>query len=929
VAVVAVLSAAAVQLGHGRARAKTAALSTSEDSKSARRLNIVQAYGKLPLGFEWNQGQTNAQVKFLSRGPGYELFLTRDEAVLALSKPQAKSAHETTTNPTPAAAGSPTRKVPQRAVSVLRVKLAGSNPNPRIEGVEPLAGKANYFIGSDPNKWVTGVSTFSRVKYHEVYPGIDLVYHGGAQDRLEYDFVVAPGAGPARIRLGFTGADRVWVGDGGDLRVRVGGAELVEQAPSVYQQVGAERRELRGGWVMRGRSEVGFVVAGYDRTVPLVIDPVLSYSTYLGGNGLGGQYADQAAAIAVDASGNAYVTGVTSSTNFPTTKGAFQTTYDATQSNAFVTKLNPSGSALVYSTYLGGDDADLGLGIAVDTGGNAFVAGQTYSADFPTTMGALQTTYGGSGDAFVTKLNPTGSALVYSTFLGGSGADAGLSIALDGSENAYLTGRTFSSDFPTTAGAFQPSQSGSAFISKLNPAGSALVYSTYLGANVGSGIAIDAGGNAYVTGFTSSTDFPTTAGAFQTTLGNPNNYPNAFVTKLNPSGSAPVYSTYLGGNGANSSGQGLGDQAGGIAIDASGNAYVTGFTASTDFPNTPGAFQHLPGGMSGIECPGAINAFVTKLNPSGSGLAYSTYLGGCSFDFGQGIAVGASGNAYVTGITHSANFPTTPGAFQTSASGPNQAFITELVSPGSLVYSTYLGGTVQTIGFGIAVGASGTAYVTGNTGTNFPTTAGAFQTTIALGATYNAFVSKFLLPTPTPTATATASATDTPTPTPTATVTVTATATSTKNSGTPTATAATATATATATPTTTATPTATATATPTATPTPVAVKLEIAPKTLKFPRTKLGESSKPKTVKVSNPKGSKKHPGLPVLIELISGDPVFTEVNDCPPTLAAGAVCSIAVTFTPDAAIAWRGTLAITDNAKENPQTVPLSGTGK
>ncbi len=326
--------------------------------------------------------------------------------------------------------------------------------------------------------------------------------------------------------------------------------------------------------------------------------------------------------------------------------------------------------------------------------------------------------------------------------------------------------------------------------------------------------------------------------------------------------------------------------------------------------------------MSDIECPGAINAFVTKLNPSGSALAFSTYLGGCSFDFGQGIAVDASGNAYVTGITRSANFPTTPGAFQTSASGPNQAFVTELVSPGSLVYSTYLGGTLQTVGFGIAVGASGTAYVTGNTGTNFPTTTGAFQTAIAAGATYNAFVSKFLLPTPTATASPTASATATPSVTPTPTVTATPPFTATAT--------ATATASATATVTATATSTATATATATATPTPVAVKLDISPKALNFTKTELGESSKPKTIKVSNPKGSKKHPGLPVLIELISGGPpVFTEVNDCPPTLAAGAVCSIAVTFTPGAAIAWRGTLAITDNANDNPQTVQLRGTGK
>jgi len=404
-----------------------------------------------------------------------------------------------------------------------------------------------------------------------------------------------------------------------------------------------------------------------------------------------------------------------------------------------VTKLHPTGSALVYSTYLGGSDSDLGLGIAVDSLGNAYVTGEARSANFPTTSGAWQTASGGGDDAFVTKLNPTGSALVYSTYLGGNSSDRALGIALNTLGDAYVTGSTRSTNFPTTLGAFRTAFGGGqndAFVTMLYRTGTTIGYSTYLGGNdedVGRGIAVDYLGSAYVTGFTwASTNFPTTPGAFQTAV-HPGG-PDAFVTKLNPFGTALVYSTYLGGNDF--------DFALGIGLDTLGNAYVTGATTSTNFPTTPGAFQTAFGGL---------DAFVTKLNPTGSALIYSTRLGGSQFEEGRGIAVDTFGNAYVTGATGSTNFPTTPGAFQTSSGGGGDAFVTKLNPTGSaLVYSTYLGGRKDddidnisrgVVAGGIALDSLGNAYVTGDTrSNNFPATPGAFQT--RYGGSVDGFVAK-------------------------------------------------------------------------------------------------------------------------------------------------------------------------------------------
>jgi hypothetical protein len=736
---------------------------TDGDAVSAAK--PVVSHAKLPMSFEANQGQTDKRVKFLSRGPGYTLFLTGDEVPLELQEAGAKS-QDSRTRAEPLRAMSllqspkdrgprTTDKGRRTTGSVLRLKLVDANQNAAVTGASELPGKSNYFIGNDRTKWRTNVPTYAKVKYEGVYPGVDLVFYGN-QRHLEYDFVVAPGADPSAIALA-VGAVRepprahrdapLQIAADGDLVIPTEGGEVRLQKPLIYQESSGTRREILGGYVLKGAREVAFKVGAYDPTKSLVIDPTLAYSTYLGSY-IGDNF-DQANSVAADSSGNAYVTGWTESSNFPTTAGAFQTSLggpDAT--NAFVTKLNPTGTALVYSTYLGGSSYDYSLGISVDSSGHAYVTGIATSSNFPTTTGAFQTSfastaYPAGSNAFVTKLNPSGSALVYSTYLGGSNEDWGNGIAVDSSGDAYVTGISSSWNFPTTAGAFQTSLTGysNAFITKLNPSGSALVYSTYLGgsfADVGYGIAVDSSGHAYVTGNTQSTSFPTTPGAFQTSL--LAHYGNAFVTKLDPTGSALVYSTYLGGSGTSYCC--YGDIAQGVAVDSLGHAYVTGGTVSSNFPTTAGAFQSS---LASTVANGS-NAFITELNPTGSALLYSTYLGGSSNDYGYGIAVDSSRNAYVTGYATSDNFPTTADAFDTYKPEvctvcPN-AFVTKLNPNGSaLVYSTYLGGDGADIGLGIAVDLIGNTYVTGSTSSsNFPTTTGAFQTSRA--GYQSAFVAK-------------------------------------------------------------------------------------------------------------------------------------------------------------------------------------------
>jgi uncharacterized repeat protein (TIGR01451 family) len=694
---------------------------------------VAAAYGALPLSFEENRGQADPAVRFVSRGSGRSLFLTPTEAVLTLSKPQPET--------TPGAA-TETRSSPD----VLRIGVDGADPAAAVSGAERLPGVANYFLGNDPSKRHTDVPTYARVVQDQVLPGVDMAWYGNGKE-LEYDILLAPGADPTDIRIAYQGAKDLSVSPAGELVIDLPSGTLTQRAPVAYQTVAGVRTPVDSAYVLVGSDQIGFSLGAHDPALPLTIDPVISYSTYLGGNNF-----EDGQDIAVDGTGAAYVTGSTSSPNFPVCTGAGTppncsgASFDASFNgggDAFVTKLNPAGTALLYSTYLGGSSSDEGFGIALD-GTGAYVTGRTASTNFPT-AGAFQTTNAGNFDAFVTKLNPAGTALLYSTYLGGSGNEAGLGIAVDSTGAANVTGETGSTNFPVCiatgvpvgcpAAAFQTTKAAlkDAFVTKLDPAGSALSFSTYLGGagdDSGLGIALNSADVAIVTGVTGSTNFPITAGAFQATkaVGL-----DAFVTRVNPFGVALSYSTYLGGN--------INDSGNGIAVDGSGAAYVTGNTTSTNFP-TKGAIAGACVGTCGA---GTSNdAFVSKINPIGLGsasLIYSTYLGGSGTDVGRDIAVDGTGAAYVTGDTDSPSFPTVA-PVQGANAGGSDAFVSKVNPAGSaLSYSTYLGGNNGDSGVGIAVDGIGAAYVTGSGfSTTFPTTAGAFQTTNAGGN--DAFVTR-------------------------------------------------------------------------------------------------------------------------------------------------------------------------------------------
>jgi len=769
---------------------------------AANKGTVARNFGRLPLSFEANQGQTDARVKFVSRGDGFGLYLTAQEAVLSLHKPTASGtdgragAHGRShlalspnlkgSVPAPDADKQEAAQESKDSWDVIQMQLAGANPQARTEGEERLPGTANYFLGDDPAKWHANIPTFARVRYREVYPGVDLVYYGN-QRQLEYDFVVSPGASERPIRLQFAGASAVSLDAAGNLEIAAKNGSIEFHKPEVYQTVAGVRRPVAGSFRQLGVNTVGFSVGAYDRSKPLVIDPILAYSSYLGGNDQ-----EYVVALAADPSGNAYVTGLTWSLSFPLTPGAFQAVNYATGANqvstAFVSKFNASGTALLYSTFIGGDaigdrpheQGDYGHAIAVDSSGEAYVTGYTFSSNFPVTANAFQkgnrAANSGYATGFVTKLNNTGTGLIYSTFLGGSTLDEPFGITFDAAGNAYVAGVTFSTDFPVTAGVIQTTNRSAAisgfndFITKLNPTGSGLVYSTYLGGSSENGselgnlywenpIVVDKSGNAYVAGFSLSSNFPVTTGAFQTVA---HAGYTVTVSKLNPAATGLIYSTYLGGS-TFSLPQGL-------AVDSLGNAYVAGYTDDADFPVTKGAFQTTNKARLNANSMGASqdNGFLSKINPTGTGLVYSTYLGGTTGPWGgddiYGVAVDSTGDAYVTGAAMSADFPVTANAYQKTNAGATQcctgstyttdAFLTEFNPAGTaLVYSTYFGGSGRQNangpgGYGdsdlaITLGAGGVIHLAGYASSgNFPVTEGAFQT--AYSSTQNmGFVAEF------------------------------------------------------------------------------------------------------------------------------------------------------------------------------------------
>ncbi len=663
--------------------------------EAEQKRQIADAYGRLPISFEPNVGQTDEKVKFLARGQGYALFLTPGEAVLALKKEKANE-H-----------------------AVLRMRLDGANPTPAVSGLNETASKTNYFIGNDSEKWRTGVANYSRVKYEAVYDGIDLVYYGSGQ-RLEYDFLVAPNADPNQIRLKFDGVKSARIDQkSGDLLLETGGETIRQHAPVVYQNIDGERRAVKAEYVVESqisnlKSEIRFALGEYDKSKELIIDPVLAYGSYLGGTVF-----DEGRGIAVDAAGNAYVVGTSASLNFPTTAGVVKpsmlpaTTGNQYWYDAFVTKVNPAGTALVFSTYFGGrNGSETGTGVTVDASGNVLFTGTTTAGDLPT-VNAFQTAFGGTDDAFAAKLNPNGSAILYSTYLGGNNTDLGGKVVLNqASGDAVYAGYASSGNFPTTPGVIKPQlcnntpgscngifYSGS-YVVKLTATGS-VVYSTLFDAGFND-VTLDASDNA-VLGGTGGTASPTTPGSFQPAS---SGGIDGYVAKLNPTGTTLVYGTFLGG-GLQS------DRINSIAIDAAGSIYATGQTQNTAFPTTAGAFDQTYNGGE--------DAFVTKFNPAGTALVFSTFLGGTGKDQAFGIALGTDNSPFVTGETlSSATFP-----LKNSINGTNGSiFLTHLsADAGALVYSSLLG---VGGGYDIAVDAANGAYITGHT-TSVVVTPNAFQ----------------------------------------------------------------------------------------------------------------------------------------------------------------------------------------------------------
>jgi YVTN family beta-propeller protein len=722
----------------------------------------IEDLGRIPLAFVPNRGQADAAVQFQAHGGGATFFFTAQEVLLSLPlTPPSGQAGDSLASQ--AAFGT-------HRPATLGLRFEGAQASPHVAALEQLPGVVNYFLGSDPAGWRTNLPSFRAIIYLDLYPGIDLRYEGltqpnGGSLALKGTYLVAPGSDPRQVRWRYAGAQQVHVdAASGDLVITLSAPtrsisaplEVFERAPVAWQEVEGRRVPVSARYVLLDEGRIGFELGRYEPAYPLIIDPVLSYSTYLGGSGY-----DFGQDLAVDAAGSAYITGNTFSMDFPVADA-----YDGGcgtdggcngSSDVFVTKLDPTGSSVVYSTYLGGSQYDTGLSIALDAGSHAFVTGYTFSPDFPTTGEAYDRTCGTDGscnsryaDAFVVKLSPSGSELAYATYLGGQNTDNAFGLAVTPDGSAYVTGYTHSPGL-ATAGAFDTGCGtdgqcdavggygfSDAFVARLNTSGSALVFATYLGGSrdeTGFDIALDAEGNAYLAGSTSSAGFPTTAGAYDTTCGldglcSGGVYPDAFVVKLNSIGSNLVYASFLGGSRSESGS--------GIAVDAGGNAYVTGETQSPDFPASDDAYDRSCG--TGDLC--YADAYVAKLSSGGNALSYATYLGGAGSDSGRAIAVDAQGNAYVTGSTFSTDYPTTPDAYDRTC-GTNElcnaeadVFVTRLNQTGSdLVYSTYLGGSDADYGQSVALDRLGNVYLAGQTySPDFPTTAGAYDTGCGSGA---------------------------------------------------------------------------------------------------------------------------------------------------------------------------------------------------
>lgn len=659
---------------------------------------LVKIYKNLPISFISNTGNLDGEVKYYSRGLGYDFYLTGQGITYAFY--QGDKSSVTLKKEIDFESDAPTKGYN------LKVTFINQNAGASMEATRQQEGRINYFKGKNQDDWKTDVPAFGAVTYKNLYKGIDLTYKG-SRGKLKYEFHVKPQADPKNIKLLYQGADGLSIDKKGNLLIDTPWGSLKDEKPYAYQLVGDKKEAVKASYIINDNT-VGFSVSSYNSDLPLFIDPGLAYATFIGGDNNDFGYG-----LAVDSSGQAYMTGVTWSADFPSTAGAFDTGYD-TGREAFVTKLNSSGTALVYSTFISGSVDDEGEDIEVDAAGNAYVSGWTWSPDFPTTTGAVSEVLNGPSDAFVSKLNTEGNALIYSTLLGGNSYEISYDLALDGSGNAYVIGNTRSANFPTTIGAFDTTYAGGedAFVVKLNPVGTNLVYGSFLGGSgyeIGYELEIGQSGEAYLVGHTDSRDLPATG--FDATY-NGGLY-DGFAAKFNASGSAVDYLTYLGGA--------ADDRAYGLALDNSGDAYVTGKTDSADFPTTPGAYQTNAGLSS--------NAFVTKINPTGTSLDYSTYLSGDNFDVGYDVDLDSAGNAWIAGQTASANFPLTSGAVDAVFSGENEGFVVKLNSSGNdLLYSTFMGGSGSDMAEFITLDGTGNVYFSGVTNSvDFPVTPGAFD----------------------------------------------------------------------------------------------------------------------------------------------------------------------------------------------------------
>ena len=901
-------------------------------------------YAKLSPVFEANQGQVDPQVKFLFRGQGYTAFLTSGNMVLSLRPanfaPITKTGHvPSTSNPSPTSS------------TTLQFRLSGAAQNPAVVGEDQKPGKVNYFIGRNPAKWRTNVPIFGRVRYKNVYPGIDLVYYGSGR-QLECDFALSPGANPNRIQFEITGANQIRVDAAGDLLIKTNSGELQFKSPVVYQESNGQRVVVNGAYVVSDATHFSFHLAHYDPGKSLVIDPVIVYSTYLGGSGT-----DQPAGIAVDSTGSVYIAGSTNSPDFPlATLGSLPTG----ENHVFVAKLDSTGSNLVYSDYIGGSDQDLGFALTLDTANDVYVTGSTESTDFPV-VNPYQSSLPGVYSGFLTKISANGSSLLYSTYLGGNAYDQPSSVAINSTGEVYVAGFTTSQNFPMS-NAYQPTvfpnqgdvYGAYGFVTKFNADGSSLLYSTYLAgsSNVPTciqgtcwpsplsliyGIAVDSNDNTYVAGITNTYNFPATPGAYLTTDSAPLNTMVSFVSKFSSAGSLD-YSTYLyGASGASA-------QIAAIAVDGSGSAYVTGEALSDGtFPVTSTTIcdPNIYFGACGY-------AFITKFDPTGSTLQYSTFLGPYNGAFPYAIALDQNKDAYVLCLTSSPTFSIQNGIEPYTSA--DDLLVAEIDPAASTeLFASYLGGSVAQYPAGVAVDSSGSIYVGGQTlSTDFPVTSSAFQDSLA--GTANAVVLK-IGPNSAPSFTVTPSLLQysiqqvgTTSPPQTAllrnmgsspllisSISVNGDFAETDNCGSSVPAAASCTFSVTFTPTGAWTRPGSIQVQDDAAGSPHFINLSgigsggtaaLAPASVVFPTQPVGTSSAAQNIALTNSGNA------PLNTTSIQATGDYAQTNTCPATLAPSFGCTIGVTFTPTASGTRSGTLTVNDDAYGSPQIVNLTGTG-